>query len=67
MVLVGVVATAEKRGEGVPLVCPLVAQMTLSMASTQGLTLRRFRAEADCVRLLDWSLTSGTLLVIDGP
>jgi len=52
VVLVGVVATADKRGEGVPLVCPSVAQMSLSMTSTQGLTLSRFGYEPHRVYLL---------------
>jgi hypothetical protein len=39
VVLVDVVATADKRGEGVPLVCPSVAQMSLSVAANQRVTI----------------------------
>ena len=49
VVLVDVVATAEMRGEGGPLVCPSVAQMTLSMTSTQVRTLSGFGSEPQIV------------------
>jgi hypothetical protein len=39
VVLVDVVPTTEKRGEGVSLVYPLVAQMTLSVAVNQRVTI----------------------------
>jgi hypothetical protein len=51
VVLTDVVATAEKRGEGGSLVCPSVAQMTISMTSTQGLTLSGLGSEPDRVQL----------------
>jgi hypothetical protein len=37
--LVDVVATVNKRVEGVPLVCPSVAQMSLSMAADERVTI----------------------------
>ena len=39
VVLVDVVATADKRREDVPLVCPSVAQTSLSMAADQRVTI----------------------------
>jgi hypothetical protein len=56
VVLVDVVATADKREEGGPLVCPSVAQMTLSMTSTQLRTLSGFGSKPDRVQLLYRSL-----------